>query len=435
MEVGKLNELYECFLLSTGVSIDTRTIEKGNLFFALSGPNFNGNKFAQLALDAGASYAIVDDESLKNDARFIQVENVLLALQKLAQHHRVLTKMKILAITGSNGKTTCKELFLRVLQTHMKVAATQGNLNNHIGVPLTLLAQRESLDLLIVEMGANHVGEIASYCSIAMPDYGFITNIGLAHVGEFGGPEKILQGKSELFDYIRKNHGVAFISYFDFKLQNMAKRFHNRHKVEVSDSSTGLKLIEANPLVSYQNEDGKHIQTQLVGEFNFYNLCAAAAVGNYFKIPAELRDKAIASYQSDNNRAQLIERGQAKILLDAYNSNPNSLEGAIKSATLLSKKYDQPLAIIMSDMLELGEYAVEAHQKIGELIIEQKAQKVILIGQEVKHTASLLNQYDHYQSVTEMISDFDFAQLKGYVVLVKGSRSFGLEKIMTYFQT
>src|SRR6478609_4820050 len=303
---SSIESIYLKYSESGKVSTDTRQITPGSVFFALKGPNFNANEFAHEALNKGASYAIVDEERFVTDQRILLVDDGLTALQDLARYHRSKLKIPFVGLTGSNGKTTSKELVSAVLSKKFKTYATKGNLNNHIGVPLTLLAIDSSIELAIVEMGANHLGEIATLCAIANPTHGFITNIGRAHIGTFGGYENIIRGKSELYQHLIEHDGIAFINSQNPVLANMAKRFKNHISYPAWGDYYHCEFLGSDPFVTIQSESGDKIVTQLIGAYNFENIAAALCIGKYFKVPPSQANEAIAEYVPGNMRSQVI---------------------------------------------------------------------------------------------------------------------------------
>ncbi len=416
-----IEPLYQKFLQCSGVSTDTRKISQGNLFVALKGPNFDGNRYAQQALDAGALYVVVDDSSLNLGSRAIVVPDTLQALQQLAHHHRRQFQGPVLAITGSNGKTTTKELITRVLATQYKTHHTLGNLNNHIGVPLTLLALPLDTDIAIVEMGANHLGEIASYCTVAEPTHGIITNLGTAHLGEFGGRENLIRAKSELFDYLRKNKGKVFINQHDELLANMAHRFAD----PIPFPDTTHRLVSSSPYVVYTDSHNTHHTTNLVGEYNYMNLAAALAVGMHFGVNLEKAYAAIDSYAPDNNRSQILKRGTNTVILDAYNANPDSTLAALHNLT----SFEQATKIaLLGDMKELGEYSHTQHNKVYEAVAKQKQLKGFFVGEEYED-ALRGKDAQTFASVDELIAYAKEHPFAHAAVLIKGSRSMAMEKL------
>ncbi len=409
--------LYSRFLLSDGVSIDTRTIERDNLFFAISGPNFNANEFAEEALRKGAAYAVVDDESYVTDDRIILAQDALKALQDLASFHRARFKRSVLAITGSNGKTTSKEMIHRVLSKKYTIHATKGNYNNHIGVPLTLLHIHPQVEIAIIEMGANHVGEIAGYCQIARPTHGLITNIGRAHTETFGGIEGVIRGKSELFDFIRKSDGTAFLNMEDSVLSNMSKRF----KSPILYPDDDLKLTSSQPYVSIAL-GGVDQDTHIVGRYNFSNIAAAVSVGRYFDVPDDQILNAIGSYESDNARSQVIKKGSTTIILDAYNANPDSMKVALEN---LAAQEGNKLAVL-GDMNEVEDSDLQ-HIEVLELARNLGLSNVMTVGEKIGKAA---NSNSHFQSKDDLEKALRSMDLSETTVLLKASRSIKLESIL-----
>ena len=343
------------------VSTDTRNIPEGAIFFALKGPSFNANEFALEALDKGAAFAVIDEETYQKDDRMVLVEDVLQTLQELAQYHRQQLKIPVIGLTGSNGKTTTKELIREVLSQKYKVLATEGNLNNHIGVPLTLLSIDPEIEIAIIEMGANHIGEIARLSEIAQPTHGLITNIGKAHIEGFGGFEGVIRGKSELYHYLIQRGGEVFVNSQDEVLSNMAKRFDKPYFYPAPGDYLTCTLVDADPFVTYENESGTLVKTQLIGTYNFSNIAAAICLGKFFDIPEKEADAAIARYVPTNNRSQIIRKGTNTIILDAYNANPDSMEAALENLKAM-KAEDK--VVILGDMFELGEESEAEHRRI-----------------------------------------------------------------------
>ncbi|MEP0986381.1 UDP-N-acetylmuramoyl-tripeptide--D-alanyl-D-alanine ligase [Ekhidna sp.] len=409
--------LYSRFLLSDGVSIDTRTIEPNNLFFAISGPNFNANQFAEEALKKGAAYAVVDDENYLTDDRIILAQDGLKALQELATFHRSRFKRPVLAITGSNGKTTTKELIHSVLSKEYIVHATKGNYNNHIGVPLTLLHIHPQVEIAIIEMGANHVGEIASYCEMAKPSHGLITNIGRAHTETFGGIEGVIRGKSELFDFIRKTSGTPFINMDDQVLSNMAKRF----EAPVLFPSTDLKLTSSQPYLTIAL-NGVLQETQIIGRYNYSNMAAAIAIGRYFDMSDQKILQALASYEADNSRSQIIKKGTITIILDAYNANPDSMKVALEN---LAEQKGSKLAIL-GDMNEV-EDSNDQHSELLEYARKLELSNVLTVGEKIGKVA---NPKYHFESKEELEKELIKMNFSNSTVLLKASRSIKLESIL-----
>lgn len=413
--------LYSKFLQSDGVSIDTRTLEPGNLFFAIKGPNFNGNQYANLALKNGAAFAVIDEEIYKTDERMILAPDAYQALVDLAVFHRSRYKRRMIAITGSNGKTTTKELIARVLAKKYIVHATQGNLNNHLGVPLTLLQIHPQVEVAVIEMGANHVGEIAGLCEIARPLHGLITNVGEAHTETFGGIEGVLRGKSEMFDFLRKTHGTPFINANDERLMHMQKRFDNPVLFPPSD----LKLVGSSPVLKVSLAQ-KERETQLVGTYNFNNIAAAVAVGRHFKVSDDEILDAICSYIPDNQRSQIIKRGNIQIILDAYNANPSSMKAAIQT---LSEMTGLKTAIL-GDMKEV-EDALQKHLEIGEYLSMAKIDRAYLVGEHMKQ-AAISDAFHWFESKDALHSYLKENPIKEGTILIKGSRGMKMESVLEF---
>jgi len=390
-----IENLYTLFKRCQGLCTDTRKLRKDELFVSLKGPNFNGNEYAQKALDAGAKYAIIDQEEFYTDPqKFILVPDGLKALQSLAHYHRKQFDIPIIGLTGSNGKTTTKELMHAVLSKKYTVTSTKGNLNNHIGVPLTLLDINEKTDIAVIEMGANHVGEIETLSKISAPTHGLITNIGLAHLEGFGSPEGIKKGKAELFDFIKEHSGTAFVYDGQSQLdeisqgiESIIKYGHNEGRILDNDASY-LKL----------EIDDLKIRTQLTGDYNFSNVMAAYSVGKHFKVAnSEIKD-AIESYIPENNRSQTIKQGTNTIILDAYNANPSSMKVALEN---FSKVESEQKMVILGDMFELGEYAEAEHQKIIDQCKNMNLTKVVLVGEEFN---KLKSDFIHYKNTDALIA-------------------------------
>jgi UDP-N-acetylmuramoyl-tripeptide--D-alanyl-D-alanine ligase len=414
--------IYEKYLLNPVVSTDTRKIEKNSLFFALKGANFNGNEFAEQALNSGASYAVIDERKYQLDERFILVEDVLSALQDLAKHHRKNLTIPIIGITGSNGKTTSKELIHAVLQTTYHTFATIGNFNNHIGVPLSLLSINNQHEMAIIEMGANHVNEIAFLSSLCNPDFGLITNIGKAHLEGFGSFENIIKGKCELYDHIKKNNGKLFVnpnnSILVEKSNDISRIFYITEDIKLNPSKEFLSI-------SYQ---GTLLNTNLVGEYNFENVLSAITIGSYFKVSKENIIKAIASYIPENNRSQLIEKGTNKIILDAYNANPVSMEMAITNFNKIKSSFK--IAIIGA-MKEMGDYCLSEHQKLVELLEKSNIDKIYIVGSEFN--ACKINRSNYFNDTNQLKQQLNVDNIQQSHVLIKGSRGMKLETLLDVF--
>jgi len=427
----QIEKLYQIYLDSTGVCTDTRALEEGNLFFALTGPNFNGNQYAQKAIEEGAKAVVVDDTLYnQEDEKYILVDDALKTLQLLATHHREQMTIPIIGITGSNGKTTSKELIHNVLTKKYNVFATEGNLNNHIGVPLSLLSINKDHEMAIIEMGANHIGEIASYCKMAQPTHGLITNIGKAHIGEFGGFENIIIGKSELFDFLKKNEGIPFINTQDPVLKNMQKRFPNAITFPNEGDNLELQPEKGTAFLKYSTEGYSQIETQLVGQFNYLNVASALCIGKYFDVPMQEAIQATQEYIPENMRSQMVKTDYYTILLDAYNANPDSMELAIKS---LSAIENTESVVILGDMLELGDTAEMEHEKLGELTVDLGISKRFYCGKQIQFASNKDKFGKYYETKDELIEHLKTKPLKkGSTILIKGSRKNALEEIVPF---
>ncbi len=423
-----IEALYQYFLKSRKVSTDTRKIEPDSIFFALKGPNFNANEFAAEALKKGASLAVIDEEKYKTDDRFFLVDDVLSSLQALANHHRQQLNIPIIGLTGSNGKTTSKELVANVLSKKFKICATKGNLNNHIGVPLTLLSIAEDHDIAIVEMGANHVGEIAALCKIAEPTHGFITNIGKAHIEGFGGFEGIIRGKSELYQHLILTNGTVWINSQNEILSNMAKRFENPYFYPASNDYYHCKFIDASPYVRIETEN-QQVQTQLIGSYNFENIAVALCIGKFFEVPALEAEQAVKDYNPSNNRSQIIKKGSITIILDAYNANPSSMEKALENLEAMSVGEK---AVILGDMKELGETSTQEHEQVGKLLSQMSLSKIFLYGPEIEPAKSHIPSAFHTINKSELSEMISKQSFDNTTILIKGSRSMGLETLLEY---
>ncbi len=426
--------LYKIFLDYSKICTDSRKIEPDCLFFALKGESFDGNQFAEQAIEQGAAYAIIDDANLSKHQQFILVEDVITTLQQLAHHHRKQFEIPVIGITGTNGKTTTKELISTVLESHYPTHYTRGNFNNHIGVPLTLLAMPADTEVAVIEMGANHVGEIDFLCQIAAPTHGLITNVGEAHLEGFGSFEGVKTAKGELYKYLEKSRGLAFINKNEEHLQEMAGQ--NLYKVLYTKSEQPdlkvpifeTELVAASPFVeiAFLSKTGisQSIKSQLIGLYNFNNIMTAVTLARYFKVPYKKIKQSIENYTPSNNRSQIIEKGTNKFLLDAYNANITSMTKALES--FASYKEQNKIAII-GDMLELGEYSVEAHHKIIDLS-ENLGLEILTVGKEF----SQLNRkgIKQFPDTTTLKTWFWKQSFENTFFLLKGSRGIGLEKLL-----
>jgi UDP-N-acetylmuramoyl-tripeptide--D-alanyl-D-alanine ligase len=421
--------LYQKFLETRKISTDTRQIAAGSIFFALRGEKFNANEFVQQAFEKGARYAVIDDPAYATDQRCILVADALNALQELARYHRTRLTIPVVGLTGSNGKTTSKELLNAVLSKKFKTFATKGNLNNHIGVPLSVLSIDSSVEIAVIEMGANHVGEIAFLCSISNPTHGFITNIGKAHIGTFGGFENIIRGKSELYQHLIVNNGIVFINSQNPILANMAKRFKSPYFYPAPGDYLQVSLIDADPFIRYETMDGEIVQTQLMGAYNFENIAAALCIGKFFGVDAGQANQAISEYVPGNMRSQVVKKGTNTIILDAYNANPSSMEAAINS--LANMKALRKVAIL-GDMYELEEEAEKEHQKIGELLNSKGFDQVYFCGHLMKAANAMHAAGQLFEKKELLIEELKRHPLRNSTILVKASRGIGLESIVDY---
>lgn len=425
----KIEDLYEAFSSSQGISTDTRSITPRSVFFALKGPRFNANEFAKDALEKGAAYAVVDDAAYATDPRILVVEDGLTALQDLARYHRSKLKIPVLALTGSNGKTTSKELVSTVLAQKFKTHATKGNLNNHIGVPLTILSIGPSVEIAVVEMGANHVGEIATLCSIARPTHGFITNIGKAHIGTFGGFENIIKGKTELFEHLQNANGVVFVNSNNDILKKRASHLKNIVWYPGPDDFYRCKLISSDPMLLVEAENGEQVQTQLTGAYNYENVAAALCIGKFFGVDAAKANAAIAAYTPSNMRSQVVKSNTNTIILDAYNANPSSMAAAIEnlSAMKANKK-----VVILGDMFELEEEADKEHRGIAKLLKERGFQEVYLCGSLFARVLDEIPFARHFERKDALIAELKARPIHDATILVKASRGIGLESVVEF---
>ncbi len=425
-----LTALYQQFLSCGKLSTDTRIDIEGAIFFALSGENFNGNQFAQNAINKGATLAVIDQKEYKTDERFLLVDNTLQTLQNLARLHRSRLKCEFIGITGSNGKTTTKELMANVLSTEKKVSYTKGNLNNHIGVPLTILNITNKTEIAVIEMGANHIGEIALLCDLARPNTGIITNIGKAHLEGFGSLEGVVKAKSELYGFLGNHGGIAIVNEDDPLLMEISKDLPRITYGSSSELFT-TAILASKPFLNFRwTFQGQVFEcdTKLYGKYNMDNIRAAIATGLHFGISPENISLAITNYQPDNNRSQLLDKASNKIILDAYNANPVSMKNAIENF-----KEFQPENpwLILGDMFELGDVAAEEHQNIIHLIQENGFKNVMLVGKEffkLRSTNPFLNFLDLKDAENHLIKH----PIKNAQILVKGSRGVQLEKLLKF---
>lgn len=422
--------LYSRFLECQSVSTDTRQEQDNTLFFALNGPSFRGRDFAPQALAKGARYAVVDDEALAaTDSRYTYAPDPLLALQELSRHHRRQLAIPVLAVTGSNGKTTTKELLNAVLSRRYRVQYTRGNLNNHIGVPLTLLSiKAKEHEFAIVEMGANHQGEIDLLCQLAEPTHGLITNIGKAHLEGFGGVEGVAKGKSELWRYLAAHAGTAFVNTADAQVAHLAQVVPTRITYPNAADTYPAELLSATPNVVLRLYDSSVVEAQINGGYNFLNLAAAAAVGAHFGVPAKDIAQALSSYAPTNNRSQLVRTQRNELVLDAYNANPSSMAAALASfATRPGDNHHK--MVVLGDMFELGPESSTEHRALGELLSRYDFGTVMLCGPEMAaaHTKS---EFLHFNTKAEAAAWLREHPMQDQQILIKGSRGMGLETLV-----
>ena len=429
MQLPSIAFLYELFEKHPSVQTDTRKLQLGDLYFALKGPNFNGNTFAMAALEAGASYAIVDEDipySKAIDDRILQVDDVLTTLQALAKHHRQQFTIPFIAITGSNGKTTTKELVSTVLASHYKTYTTKGNLNNHIGVPLTILSVGKDAEMAVIEMGANHQLEIASYCAYTLPTHGMITNCGKAHLEGFGGEVGVRKGKGELFESLRDHQGTAFVmSDYDY-LNDMSKGIKEIITYGAHSGDIQANAIDHHGMISLEGTKGfnERIDTQLVGTYNLPNVLAAVTIGLYFKVPMDKIKSAIEHYTPTNSRSQLMNWHNNQLILDAYNANPSSMKLAVENFA----KIDSTEKIMcLGGMKELGEESLLEHQALINYIQSFNWEQVVLVGGDFKFCQ---HQYLYFENALEAKQWLKAQAYQHKHILIKGSRGIQMEQMI-----
>jgi UDP-N-acetylmuramoyl-tripeptide--D-alanyl-D-alanine ligase len=421
--------IHSLFLECNSVSIDTRKIETNSLFVAIKGDNFDANTFTKEALEKGASYVIIDNEDFFVDNRTILVKNSLKTLQELAKFHRTYLKLPIIALTGSNGKTTTKELIHVVLSKKFNTKATVGNLNNHIGVPLTLLSFNSQTEIGIVEMGANHKKEIEFLCDLAQPDYGYITNFGKAHLEGFGGVQGVIEGKSEMYSYLSKNDKLCFINLEDPIQVEKGKALKSySFGINKESANANIRSVEANPFVviKYSNIV---ISSHLIGLYNSNNINAAITIGKYFAVDDDAIKEALESYIPENNRSQLLTKDTNQIILDAYNANPSSMAVAIENFIQL----DKPNKIaILGDMFELGTASLEEHKNIIYLLSKEESTVCYFIGKDFYHNKMEKNNFHFYESFEQFSAVLKQNKFENQMILIKGSRGMALERTLNF---
>ena len=432
-----LIDLYQKYRECSGVSTDTRKISSDSMFFALKGPNFNANILAEQALEKGAKYAVVDDILAVTNKNILFVEDSLQMLQNLANFHAQQLDIPFIALTGSNGKTTTKELLNNVLSTKYKTYATIGNLNNHIGVPLTMLAIDETIEIAIIEMGANKQGDIKELAEICEPTHGFITNIGKAHLEGFGGMEGVRKGKGELFDWLAENNQTVFVNVASSPTHEMVMERQGFKEIITYTTDTNrrfqtvITLLEDSPFVIFVDPDGGYYKSHLTGIYNFQNIAAAVRIGQHFGVETKTACQAAADYEPNNNRSQFIEKGSNNVLMDAYNANPSSMSAAI---TYFNELKADKKTVILGDMFELGEDAIEEHKALGKLLTTCNFDKILLVGSLMENALNEIPMMkalyfpDKFGLHTWLQ---DYPQTDSHI-LVKGSRGMGLESVLPF---
>ncbi|WP_184544077.1 UDP-N-acetylmuramoyl-tripeptide--D-alanyl-D-alanine ligase [Mucilaginibacter sp. FT3.2] len=446
-------QLYQLYLQHPVISTDTRKIGVNSLFFALKGDKFDANTFAQKAIEAGAAYAVIDNPEYKQGEKYLLVEDVLTCLQDLARYHRSQLSIPVIGLTGTNGKTTTKELINAVLSQHFKTQATQGNLNNHIGVPLTILTIDATHQMAVIEMGANHQKEIALLCSIAQPSHGLITNVGKAHLEGFGGVEGVKKGKGELYDYLKpppppegganKREGITFINSNDTTLLEMAetRKLHNviYYGTNTIDDLVSGELIENSPLLSLEwtnNKTGNSYKakTQLTGAYNLHNILAAIAIGTYFNIPAIAINAGIEGYQPKNNRSQIVKTATNTLICDYYNANPSSMFVAIEN---IEKLQADRKVLILGDMFEMGPESAVEHASVIQKALDTPVDERIFIGKDFLSQKVIVESQQSgavfYATAEEAITALKGNPIKSSTILIKGSRGMALERLVELF--
>ncbi|QJE30116.1 UDP-N-acetylmuramoyl-tripeptide--D-alanyl-D-alanine ligase [Parabacteroides distasonis] len=419
-------DLYDLFIHNPQITTDSRNCPKGSIFFALKGDKFDGNQYAGKALASGCVYAVIDNPDYYIGERTILVDNVLKTLQQLAHHHRKVLGLPIIGITGTNGKTTTKELLAAVLSTKFNLLYTEGNFNNHIGVPLTLLRLTHDHEMAVIEMGASHPGDIKELVDIVHPNYGIITNVGRAHLEGFGSFEGVIRTKGELYDYIRRSKGKIFIKKENEYLQSIAKGIEQITYGNGDDAFASGQVVSCDPFLVFNwKQQGKlhTVETHMIGSYNLDNVLAAVAVGRFFKIPAERISRAIAAYEPTNNRSQFKKTDNNELIIDAYNANPSSMKVALDNFITMPV---QPKAIILGDMRELGPTSDELHAEVVEQIKKGQFDKVFLCGE---HFFKVGKEFSPFATTEAMVEELRKQPLKGYHILIKGSHSMGLEKL------
>ncbi len=422
----QIKELYEHFLKYPAITTDSRKIKRNAIFFALKGESFDGNKFALQAIANGCSLAVVDDPKLKKEEHCLFVEDVLTALQELAKHHRSQLKIPVIGITGSNGKTTTKELIYTVLSQKYNCLATQGNLNNHIGVPLSILSITPKHEMAIIEMGANHIGEIKFLCGISRPDYGIITNIGKAHLEGFGDYEGVIKTKSELYEHLKQNGSPAFVNADNELLVKLSSGLEIV-TYGFKQANCVFSDLKADPFVKIKHEN-KTISSQLIGKYNAENIMAACCIGKYFKVSPDDISAAVEKYIPQNQRSEIRNTKNNSIILDAYNANPSSMKQALENFKEMKK--EKPL-LILGDMFELGNHSLAEHKNIVDLLSELGFKEVLLAGEEFEKACDN-KKFLLFKSTSKLATYLKTHPVSGKNILIKGSRGMKLETILPF---
>lgn len=425
-----ISQLYTHYQNYPFISTDTRSLIKNSIFFALNGENFNGNDFALRAIEDGCVLAVVDNPSLKNHKKCFYVENTLAALQQLATYHRDQLNIPVIGITGTNGKTTTKELCREVLSKKYKTYCTIGNLNNHIGVPLSILGIDKETEIAVIEMGANHIGEIAHLCSIAKPNYGLITNIGIAHLEGFGSFEGVVKAKSELYQFIEhQSESMLFVNGDDTLLMEKSAFIRRKTYGLSKQNDSNFENVYSNPFASLTwliDQRELSIESKLVGKYNAANIMAAICIGQYFNVPIESIKIAIEEYTPENQRSQFLQTKNNKIIVDAYNANPDSMSEALAN---FNEIQDENKVVILGDMLELGTQSKELHQEIIDKVNEYNFRKVILVGQ-IFGQCKLEKNWIHFESTEDTKTHLATQALTNFSILLKASRGIQIEKLI-----
>jgi UDP-N-acetylmuramoyl-tripeptide--D-alanyl-D-alanine ligase len=421
--------LYQRYLVHKNITTDSRNITPHTIFFALRGLHFDGHVFAREALERGASYVVIDDARYQEDSRYMLVDNVLATLQALAMYHRKQLKIPIIGITGSSGKTTTKELIQAVLRRRYVTTVTKGNLNNHIGVPLTVLAMGDKTEVGIVEMGANHVGEIARLCEIAMPTHGLVTNIGHVHIEGFGSFAGVIKGKSELYNYLLLHDGVVFINTTDPVLESITQQLTQVITYPQQQDFYHCQLVRESPFVVYKSENTQIITSCLLGHYHFYNIAAALCIAKYFGVQGASANEAIQNYRPSNNRSQIIKKGSNTIFLDAYNANLESIKGAIRVLHLIPATHR---VLIMGDMAELGEETEGSHRALGRLTTQAVYRSVLLCGPHMQAAKAENPNAIHFSEKEALTIYLKQQKFENTTLLIKGSRFLQLETLVDF---